>query len=61
MNFKHPFDNQPIIASLTLLIEKSFPFFSIIYQTSSIKPTYIIPNTVQTVYFLLKKKQTFFA
>ena len=58
MNFKHFFNDQPTIASLTALFETNFPFFSGIYQINSKTPTHIKPNAVRTLHFPLKTSNT---
>ena len=54
MNFKRVSNDQPTISFLTTLIEKNFPFISIIHQSNSEKPIFTKTNTVQSLHFPLK-------
>ena len=54
MKFKHPHKDHSQIDSFITLKEKNFPFLSFIYQIISKKPTFVSPNSAQTLFFPLK-------
>ena len=58
MNFKYSLNDQLTFVCYTTPIEVNFFRFSFFYQIISITPTYIKPNTVQTIHFSLKSTKT---
>ena len=54
MKFKRFPNDQPTMCSFTRMIQKNFPFISIIHESNSETPVSTKTNTVQSLRFTLK-------